>query len=135
MPTASRICARGAASRRVASCKAHIAIPHTTTDVKEAITGADLIMLVVPSVAHQPYARALAPLLDGSQPIFLNPGHTCGGLHFLHELRKAGYKGPIKTCETVSLTYVTRHGRPGDRRYLQLHQATRVQRAAGEVHR
>ena len=85
-----------------------VAIPHTTTDVKEAITGADLIMLVVPSVAHEPYARALAPLLDGSQPIFLNPGHTCGGLHFLHELRKAGYKGPIKTCETVSLTYVTR---------------------------
>jgi opine dehydrogenase len=29
-------------------------------------------------------------------------------LHFLHELRKAGYKGPIKTCETVSLTYITR---------------------------
>jgi opine dehydrogenase len=86
----------------------HVPIPNTTTDVKEAVTGADLIMLVVPSVAHEPYARALAPLLDGSQPIFLNPGHTGGGLHFLHELRKAGYAGPIKTCETVSLTYVTR---------------------------
>lgn len=88
--------------------KGHVAIPNTTTDVKEAVTGADLIMLVVPSVAHEPYARALSFLLDGSQPIFLNPGHTGGGLHFLHELRKAGYKGPIKTCETVSLTYVTR---------------------------
>ncbi len=65
-------------------------------------------MLVVPSVAHEPYAKALAPLLDGSQPIFLNPGHTGGGLHFLQELRKAGYKGPIKICETVSLTDVTR---------------------------
>ncbi len=86
----------------------HVPIPNTTTDVAEAVKGADLIMLVVPSVAHEPYARALAPLLDGSQPIFLNPGHTGGGLHFLHELRKAGYKGPIKTCETVSLTYVTR---------------------------
>jgi len=86
----------------------HVPIAFTTTDVAEAVQGADLIMLVVPSVAHEPYARSLAPLIDGSQPIFLNPGHTGGGLHFLHELRKAGYQGPVKTCETVSLTYVTR---------------------------
>ena len=54
-----------------------------TTDLAEAVRGADLIMLVVPSVAHEPYARALAPLLRDGQPIFLNPGHTGGGLHFL----------------------------------------------------
>jgi opine dehydrogenase len=85
-----------------------IPIALTTTDVAEAVRGADLIMLVVPSVAHEPYARALAPLLDGNQPVFLNPGHTGGGLHFLHELHTSGYHGPIKICETVSLTYVTR---------------------------
>jgi opine dehydrogenase len=65
-------------------------------------------MLVVPSVAHAPYARALAPLIDGSRPIFLNPGHTGGGLHFLRELRRAGYGGPLWSCETVTLTYITR---------------------------
>jgi opine dehydrogenase len=85
-----------------------VPIAVTTTDVAEAVEGADLIMLVVPSVAHEAYADSLARLIDGSQPIFLNPGHTGGGLHFLHELRKAGYRGPVKTCETVSLTYVTR---------------------------
>jgi len=79
-----------------------------TTDVAEAITGADLIMLVVPSVAHAHYAGALAALIDGSIPIFLNPGHTGGGLHFLKELRAAGYTGPVRTGETVSLTYITR---------------------------
>jgi len=79
-----------------------------TTDLGAAVRGADLIMLVVPSVAHEPYARALAPLLDGRQPIFLNPGHTGGGLHVLHELRRAGYGGPVKSCETVTLTYITR---------------------------
>jgi len=79
-----------------------------TTDLADAVRGADLIMLVVPSVAHAAYARALAPLIDGSQPIFLNPGHTGGGLHFLHELRRAGYRGPLKSCETVTLTYITR---------------------------
>ena len=79
-----------------------------TTDLADAVRGADLIMLVVPSVAHAAYARALAPLIDGSQPIFLNPGHTGGGLHFLHQLRRAGYRGPLKSCETVTLTYITR---------------------------
>src|ERR1700687_3773035 len=63
---------------------------------------------LVPSVAHGHYARALAPLIDGSQPIFINPGHTGGGLHFLHELRDARYRGPVRSCETVSLTYITR---------------------------
>jgi opine dehydrogenase len=79
-----------------------------TTDLGDAVRGADLIMLVVPSVAHEAYARALAPLLDGSQPIFLNPGHTGGGLHVLHELRRAGNRCPIKSCETVTLTYIAR---------------------------
>src|SRR6202451_33125 len=64
-----------------------------TTDLAEAVRGADLIMLVVPSVAHEPYAQALAPLIDAGQPVFLNPGHTGGGLHFLHEMRRAGYRG------------------------------------------
>jgi opine dehydrogenase len=85
-----------------------VPLPVMTTDVAEALYRADLIMLVVPSVAHEHYARALAPLIDGSTPIFLNPGHTGGGLHFVHELRRAGYRGPIKTCETVTLTYIAR---------------------------
>src|SRR5262249_51577140 len=83
-----------------------------TSDVGEAVRGADLIMLVVPGVAHAYYARALAPLIDGSVPIFINPGHTGGGMHFLHELREAGYGGPVRTCETVLLTYITRLGGP-----------------------
>jgi opine dehydrogenase len=79
-----------------------------TTSVAEAVKGADLIMLVVPSAAHAYYAQQLAPLLDGSQPIFINPGHTGGGLHFLRELRQAGYRGAVRLCEAVTLTYVTR---------------------------
>jgi opine dehydrogenase len=84
-----------------------------TSDVAEAVRGSDLIMLVVPGVAHGYYARALAPLLDGRVPIFINPGHTGGGLHFVHELRNAGYRGPLRSCETVSLTYITRMEGPG----------------------
>ena len=79
-----------------------------TISVAEAVAGADLIMPVVPSVAHSHYARELASLLDGSVPVFLNPGHTGGGLHMAAELRRYGYSGPLNTCETVTLTYIAR---------------------------
>ena len=90
-----------------------VPVAHLTTDVAEAVDGADLVMLVVPSVAHGPYARALAPLLRPDLPVFVNPGHTGGGLHFVHELRKAGYREPVKTCESVTLTYICRKTAPG----------------------
>ncbi len=79
-----------------------------TTDVAEAIRSADLIMLVVPSHAHEPYAEILAGLIDGSVPILLNPGHTGGAFNFMRALRQAGFKRDVKVAETVSLTYITR---------------------------
>jgi len=85
-----------------------VRLPCMTTRIEEAIDGADLAMLVVPSVAHESYAQALAPLVSPELPIFLNPGHTGGGLHFVHELRRAGYAKPVQTCETVTLTYICR---------------------------
>jgi opine dehydrogenase len=89
-----------------------VALEVLTTSVAEAIRGADLIMLVVPSVAHEHYARELAPLVDGTVPIMLNPGHTGGGLHFLTELRKAGCKAAVRIGETVTLTYICRLAAP-----------------------
>ncbi|MFI4987131.1 MAG: NAD/NADP octopine/nopaline dehydrogenase family protein [Alphaproteobacteria bacterium] len=85
-----------------------VPLAHMTTEVGEAVRDADLVMLVVPSDAHAFYAEALAPLLSPDIPVFLNPGHTGGGLHFVHELRKAGYSARVQTCESVSLTYICR---------------------------
>jgi opine dehydrogenase len=85
-----------------------VPLEHLTTDIEEAVDGVDLIMLVVPSVAHKYYARQLAPLLTSDRLVFLNPGHTGGGLHFVHELRLAGYAEEVQTCETVTLTYICR---------------------------
>lgn len=78
-----------------------------STDLTEVATGADLIMLAVPSVAHEGYARALAPLLKPDQVLYLNPGHTGGGLHFQASLRAA--QGPdVPLSESVTLTYICR---------------------------
>lgn len=89
-----------------------VKLTHLTTDIAEAVSGADLIMLVVPSVAHESYAAALVPHISPRVPILLNPGHTGGGLHFLHSLRRAGYGGPVDIGETVTLTYICRLAGP-----------------------
>ena len=81
----------------------------------EAIEGADLIMLVVPSSAHESYARTLAPLLSPDLPVYLNPGHTGGGLHFVNELRRAGYTQPVQTCGSRVADLCLPDGRPGNR--------------------
>jgi opine dehydrogenase len=78
-----------------------------TTDLATAVRGADLVMLVVPAIAHEAYARALAPLLAGDVVVMLNPGHTGGSLHFTTALREAGARPPA-VCETVTLTYICR---------------------------
>ncbi|MFQ5912090.1 MAG: NAD/NADP octopine/nopaline dehydrogenase family protein [Nitrospinota bacterium] len=78
-----------------------------TTDLASAVSGADLVMLVVPSVAHEGYARALAPVLRPEQVVYLNPGHTGGGFHFAAELRAAG-GSDAPLCESVTLTYICR---------------------------
>jgi len=78
-----------------------------TTRLEEAVQGVDLVMLVVPSVAHGSYARALAPLLGRNQVVFLNPGHTGGGLHFAVEFKRAG-GSEIRLCETTTLTFICR---------------------------
>jgi opine dehydrogenase len=91
-----------------------VPIAFMTTDVAEALEGADLIMLVVPSVAHGFYAAALAPYLTPDLPVFVNPGHTGGGLHFVHSLREAGYRDAVKTCEGVTLTYICRKTGPAE---------------------
>src|SRR5690606_34694851 len=104
---------RAAGGIRVRGAVDGLATPAlTTTDVAEAVAGADLVMLVVPSVAHATYAGVLAPLMHPDLPVFVNPGHTGGGLHFAAELRRHGYRGALKVCETVTLTYICRKTGP-----------------------
>jgi len=89
--------------------KQEFARPHlVTSDITKAVSGADLIMITTPSVAHESLGKALAPLLTDDQTIHLNPGHTGGGLHLASVLRSSGLKTEIRSCETVTLTYICR---------------------------
>lgn len=87
--------------------------PHMITSaLEDAVAGADLVTIAAPAVAHAFMARSLAPLLTGDQIVHLNPGQTGGSLHFVHELRQAGCRIPVRCCETVTLTCICRMAGP-----------------------
>ncbi len=83
-----------------------------TSALAQAVASADLVTIAVPAVAHGFMARSLAPLLTEHQIVHLNPGQTGGSLHFVHELRRAGCRTPVRCCETVTLTCICRMAGP-----------------------
>lgn len=80
----------------------------------EAIIGADIICICVPTMGHEYYANIIARSLCPEQIILLNPGHVGGALQFSYALRQSGYKHPLNIFESHTLMYATR--KEGDHR-------------------
>jgi opine dehydrogenase len=89
------------------------AITRIEPNLRAAVADTDIIMLVVPSSAHEFYAQQLAPHLADEAIVFLNPGHMGGSLHFAAELRRQGNTRHVRIGETATLTYATRLREPG----------------------
>jgi opine dehydrogenase len=79
-----------------------------SSSASQAISGADLIVVIVPSTAHEFMAEAIAQFLQENQVVLLNPGHTGGALEFRKRLNDVGFKKNVSICETMTLTYITR---------------------------
>jgi opine dehydrogenase len=84
-----------------------------SSNISPVVSGADLIIIAAPAVAHEHLARHIASHLTDGQRILLNPGHTGGALHFDQVLRQAGCKAKIRLGETITLTYICRMPQPG----------------------
>jgi opine dehydrogenase len=90
-----------------------------THDLGQALAGADVALVCLPSLAHDAVADAL--LAAGAElPVVLNPGHTGGALHLSERMGAAA--PPL--AELSTLTYVARKPEPG---------RVRVTGAAGRV--
>ncbi|MGH7825005.1 MAG: NAD/NADP octopine/nopaline dehydrogenase family protein, partial [Candidatus Binatia bacterium] len=90
-----------------------LAVPYVVSpNIVPVVSGADLIIVAAPAVAHEYLGRSIAQHLTTGQRVLLNPGHTGGSLHFANVLRGAGCKAPIGLCETVTLTYICRMRQP-----------------------
>lgn len=83
-----------------------------TTDIEEAISEANVIMVVVPAFVHRFMAEICASHLKDGQIIVLNPGRTGGALEFLNILKKAGVKAMVFIAEAHTLVYTCRISGP-----------------------
>lgn len=80
------------------------------TELSDALDGAEVALVCLPSLAHEPVAHALAAA-GVTCPVVLNPGHTGGALHVAALFRASGAVPP-PLVELSTLTYVARKPRP-----------------------
>jgi len=79
-----------------------------TSDLAEAVGGADVVMIVTPATAHAEIARAMAGVLADGQVVVLNPGRTGGALEFRKALIDSGLRGRPVIAEAQTLIYAAR---------------------------
>jgi opine dehydrogenase len=80
----------------------------TTNEIEEAVSNADIIMVITPSLAHDDIAKACAPYLKDGQIVFLHPGSTFGALSFKQILKKENCTANVDIAESSTLIYATR---------------------------
>ena len=95
----------------------------TTSDMKEALKDAQVIMLVLPSSAHADMAKLMAPYLKDSQVILLNPGRTCGAIEFDMVCRREGCKAKYILAEAETFIYAARSDGPAQARIFRIKEA------------
>lgn len=83
-------------------------IEFATTDLRQAIDNAGLIMVATTATAHRPLATQISTLLKDGQIIVLNPGRTCGAVEFRNTLEQEGLKKKVYVAEAQTLIYACR---------------------------
>lgn len=87
-----------------------VTIAKPTTSLKDAITGAKVIVIPLPATTHEDLAKQCAPHWQDGQVVFLPPG-TFGSYIFLKATRDSGNKADVTFGETGTLPYLARkHG-------------------------
>jgi len=79
-----------------------------SNNIQECIKGTDILMVVVPAVAHRFIAQACAPYLKEHQIVVLNPGRTGGVLEFYNVLKEHGIKRFPFIAEAQTFLYASR---------------------------
>lgn len=85
-----------------------------TNDIGEAVRGAKMIMVVLPTNYQESIAKAMAPQLVDGQIIVLNPGATGGALEFRATILAHNPKLEVVVAETVTLLYACRSPQAGE---------------------
>lgn len=83
-----------------------------TSDIKEAISDVEVIMVTTPATAHYSLAKVMAPYLRDGQMIVLNPGRTGGALEVYSTIRDCGCNKNIVVAEAQTFIYACRATSP-----------------------
>ena len=94
-----------------------------TSDMGEALAGADVIMVVVPSSAHADIARLTAPHLRDGQIIVLHPGRTLGAIEFNKVLCDLKCTAQVTIAEAETFIYASRSDGPAQARIFRIKEA------------
>ena len=83
-----------------------------TSDIAEAVKGAEVIFLPLPAFTQEFYANLLADYVEDGQIIVLTPGNL-GSLVFKKIFREKGVTADVTLVETATLNYDARILAPG----------------------
>lgn len=89
-------------------------IQFATTDIGKAMDGADVVMMVLPSIYHASMAEKMIPYLQDGMVVFLHPEASCGALAFRRAMEEAGCTAKIILGAAGTLLYSTRIQSPGE---------------------
>ena len=84
------------------------ALEFATTSMEKALDGADIVMMVLPSLYHESMARQMIPFLRDGMVVFLHPESSCGALAFRRVMEEMGCKADIILGAAGTLLYSTR---------------------------
>jgi opine dehydrogenase len=88
------------------------AVERATSDLRSAIEGADVVIVVTGGNAQATAARSLAPLLTDGQVILLIQGNTGGSLIVRRALDDAGRRADVTVAEMDNYPYSSRRLSP-----------------------
>ena len=78
-----------------------------TTEAKEAVENAEVLMITVPALNHEAFVDELVPHLQPGQFVLFNTGYW-GSLRFQRKLAEAGLDGEVTLCESNIMPYLSK---------------------------
>lgn len=83
-------------------------IQFATTDIGEAMEGANNVILVLPSIYHASMAARMIPYLKDGMTVLIHPEASCGAIAFRKAMKDAGCTADVVVAAACTLIYSTR---------------------------
>lgn len=109
----------------------YAALSLVTNSLEEAVDGAEVVAVTLPTATLPDYADALLDATTADQVIWLNPGHSGGALYLSARAARSG-AGSRMYCQTTTASHVSRMTEPA---VVRVHLVTHSAVAAHPIDR